>query len=152
MLIVLIGYLLSVAGEVARTASQREREKELLFVGHAYRSAIGRYFRDNRHYPQTLAELVEFATAGPKPAHYLRRLYPDPMTHGADWVLVPALGGGIMGVASSSTLVPFKRAGFDAVDAGFEDAATYADWIFIFNPQARRFPGQQGVHGISTVQ
>jgi type II secretory pathway pseudopilin PulG len=148
VLVALIGFMLAVAGEVAATAAQREREKQLLVVGHAYRNAIRRYVLHNRHYPATLADLVGSTTDGPLPAHYLRRLYPDPMTQGADWVLVPALGGGIVGIASSSNRVPLKHAGFDDADFGFEDAKTYADWMFIFDPRLQRPQGQQGVHGI----
>jgi hypothetical protein len=70
------------------------------------------------------------------------------MTGSADWTLVPAAGGGIMGIASSSKLVPLKVAGFDVADMGFEDAQTYADWVFLFDPRLRRVPGQPGVLGI----
>jgi type II secretory pathway pseudopilin PulG len=149
VLIALIGFMLAVAGQVAATTAQRDREKQLLVVGHAYRNAIRRYVALNRHYPATLAELVESTSAGPQPAHYLRRLYPDPMTRGADWVLLPALGGGIVGVASSSNRVPLKHAGFDDADFGFEDAKTYADWTFIYDPRLQQSQGQQGVHGIA---
>jgi type II secretory pathway pseudopilin PulG len=154
VLIALIGFALSVVGQVAATTAQREREKQLLWVGHAYRDAIRRYVMRNGRYPPTLADLVQSATAtaDPLPAHFLRRLYPDPMTQGADWVLVPALDGGIMGVASSSTKAPIKRAGFDDADVAFGDAETYGDWTFIFDLRRRWGQGPQGVRGIGTVQ
>jgi type II secretory pathway pseudopilin PulG len=152
VLIALIGFVLSVAGQVAATTAQREREKQLLFIGHAYRNAIRRYVIQNGHYPASLADLVEFPTASGQPAHYLRRLYPDPMTQGADWLLIPALGGGIMGVASSSKQAPIKRSGFDDADSAFGDAEIYGDWTFIFDSRLRWSRGQQGVHGIGTVQ
>jgi type II secretory pathway pseudopilin PulG len=152
VLIALIGFALSVVGQVAATTAQREREKQLLWVGHAYRDAIRHYVMQHAHYPPALAELVESPTASGQPAHYLRHLYPDPMTQGADWVLVPALDGGIMGIASSSTKAPIKRAGFDDADMGFGDAETYADWMFVFDSRRRWRQGQQGVHGISIVQ
>jgi type II secretory pathway pseudopilin PulG len=151
VLIVLIGFALSVVGQVSATTAQREREKQLLWVGHAYRDAIQRYVIQNGRYPAALADLVEFTTASGQPAHYLRRLYPDPMAPGADWVLVPALGGGIMGIASSSTRAPIKSAGFDDVDLGFGEAETYADWMFIFDFRRRWGQGPQGVHGIGTL-
>jgi type II secretory pathway pseudopilin PulG len=135
-LIALIGYLLAVAGEISATTEQREREKQLLFVGHEYRNAIGRFFRQNHHFPQTLEELLQFENSGPQPAHYLRRLYPDPMTRGTDWVLFPAPGQGIMGVASASTKIPLKRAGFDDEDFGFDVAETYANWVFLYDPRS----------------
>jgi type II secretory pathway pseudopilin PulG len=152
VLIAVIGFMLSVVGQVAATTAQRERETQLLFVGHAYREAIRRYFFQNGHYPAALADLVEFPGANGQPAHYLRRLYPDPMAQGSEWVLVPALGGGIMGVASSSKKTPFKHARFDDADLGFADAETYGDWVFIFDPRVRRWQGQLGVHGVATVQ
>ena len=136
-LIVLIGILLAAAGEVASTSAQRERETELIFIGHQYRDAIGRYLNLNHRYPQTLQELVQEENAGPVPAHYLRRLYVDPMTRSADWVLVPAPDGGIMGVASVSAKTPIKTGGFDDLD-DFKDAKTYADWTFAFDPVVAR--------------
>ena len=140
VLVALIGLMLSGAGEVARTAAQRERETELLFIGHQYRDAIGRYFAHNGRYPQSLDELIGSTPDDRLPVHYLRRLYRDPMTRTTDWVLVPAPATGIMGVASASTGAPLKHAGFDSVDLGFEDAQTYQDWVFRFDARGRRWP------------
>jgi type II secretory pathway pseudopilin PulG len=135
VLLALIGILLAAAGEFASTAAQREREAQLLWVGHEYRTAIGRFFRTRRTYPQTLEELLGAAPDAPVQVRYLRRLYPDPMTNAVDWVLVPAPGGGgIMGVASSSKRAPLKTAQFDVADQGFEEATTYGDWKFISQP------------------
>lgn len=133
-LVALIGLSLAAAGEVAATAGRREREAQLLWVGHAYRAAIGRYFNDRRAYPQTLQDLLGSAPDAPLEARYLRRLYPDPMTNAVDWVLVPAPSGGIMGVASSSRRAPLKTARFDDADQGFADASAYGDWQFTFVP------------------
>src|SRR5437763_13953530 len=80
-LVALIGLMLATAGEVASTAAQRERETQLLWVGHEYRAAIGRYWRNKRAYPQTLEELLGAAPDAPLPVRYLRRLYLDPMTN-----------------------------------------------------------------------
>src|SRR5207253_3118442 len=96
--------MLAAAGEVAATAGQRERETQLLWVGHEYRAAIGRYWRQKRVYPQTLEDLLGAAPDAPVQVRHLRRLYPDPMTNAVDWVLVPAPNGGIMGVASGLAL------------------------------------------------
>jgi type II secretory pathway pseudopilin PulG len=131
----LIGLMLAAAGQVASTSAQRERETELLFIGHQYRDAIGRYVARNHRYPQSLDELLGTTADDPLPAHFLRRLYPDPMTRAVDWTLVPAPGGGIMGVASASTLVPLKHAGFDPPDTTFTDAQSYADWVFLHAPR-----------------
>ncbi len=140
-LVALIGLAVAAAGEVASTTAQREREAQLLWVGHEYRAAIGRYFMRKHAYPQALVDLLGSGPDDPVPVRYIRRLYPDPMTGGADWVLLPAPGGGIMGVASSSRRAPIKTASFDPADDGFGDAATYGDWQFTFRPgRFRRQP------------
>ena len=138
-LLVLIGLLLGAAGEVASKTAQREREAQLLWVGHEYRTAIGRYWARRRAYPQTLEELLGApplgaASSAPIPVRYLRQLYPDPMTNAADWVLVPAPGGGIMGVSSRSKRAPLKTGSFDPDDQAFALATSYGDWQFLFVP------------------
>ena len=130
-LVVLIGLMLSAAGEVVATAARREREAQLLWVGHQYRAAIGRYWGQKRSYPRSLKELLGDPDS-PVKVRYLRSLYPDPMTNGADWVLVEAPGGGIRGVASSSKRAPMKTANFEDVDWSFADAASYRDWQFVY--------------------
>jgi type II secretory pathway pseudopilin PulG len=137
-LVVVIGLLLSAAGEVAATAAQREREAQLLWVGHEYRAAIARYWTRKRVYPRSLEELVGSSPDDPIPVHDLRRLYPDPMTNAIDWTLVQAPAGGIMGVASSSKRAPLKTAGFDDADQDFAKATAYSDWQFTFVPRIRR--------------
>ncbi len=134
VLIVLIGLALAAAGEVASTAAQREREAQLLWVGHEYRAAIGRYWASRRAYPQTLQELIGAAPDAPVQVRYIRRLYPDPMTNALDWTLVRAPSGGIMGVASGSKRAPLKTAHFDDADHDFADAKSYADWQFTVVP------------------
>jgi len=147
----LIGLMLAAAGQVASTSAQRERETELLFIGHQYRDAIARFQQQTHRYPATLAELLASEIGGPQPAHFLRRLYPDPMTRAANWILIPGPGETIMGVASASTAEPLKKAGFDD-DTGFEDAKTYSDWVFLATSPRRRLQPPQGVHGIATAR
>ena len=134
ILVALIGIMLAAAGEVAATDARRDREAELLWVGHEYRMAIGRYWNQNRKYPQALEELLGSAPDAPIQVRYLRHLYPDPMTNAVDWVLVPAPNGGIMGVASSSPRAPLKTDHFDVPDQAFKDAGAYSDWQFSFLP------------------
>lgn len=134
VLVALIGLALAAAGEVAATSGQREREAQLLWVGHQYRAAIGRYWSLRRTYPLTLEELLGAAPDAPVQVRCLRRLYPDPMTNAVDWVLVPAPSGGIMGVASSSRRAPLKTGHFDEADQDFQDAGVYGDWQFTFRP------------------
>jgi type II secretory pathway pseudopilin PulG len=138
ILIVLMGLALATAGEVTATSAQRERETQLLWVGHAYRAAIAHYWNHKRVYPHTLEELLGDAVDSPALVRYIRRLYPDPMTNALDWVLVLSPNGGIMGVASSSRREPLKTANFDEADLDFEEASTYGDWHFTFTPGALR--------------
>jgi type II secretory pathway pseudopilin PulG len=135
-LVVLIGILLAAAGEMTHTAVQRQKEAELLWVGHQYREAIVRYVAQYHRYPPALADLLGDSGDNMLPFHAIRRLYRDPMTNGLDWVLIPGLDGGVMGVASASTRAPLKRAGFDSVDQTFVDSETYAQWAFTYDPNA----------------
>ena len=134
ILVVLVGIMLAAAGEVTATAAQRERETQLLWVGHEYGAAIGRYWSHKRAFPQTLQELLGGTEDAPAQVRYLRRLYPDPMTNAVDWVLVPGPSGGVMGVASSSKRAPLKTGHFDEADQAFADASAYSDWQFTFVP------------------
>ncbi len=142
VLVALIGLALATAGEVASTAAQREREAQLLWVGHEYRAAIGRYWSRKHAYPQALQDLLGASPDDPVQVHYIRQLYPDPMTNAVDWVLLPAPGGGILGVASSSPRAPLKTGNFDFADQDFAQAKTYGDWQFTFQPAVfrRRLP------------
>jgi type II secretory pathway pseudopilin PulG len=139
LLAVLIFLLLTTLGasamvELQRTHAQRAREEELLFVGDQYRRAIKSYYSSvpagkSRTLPRSLDDLLEDKRF-PMPVRHLRRLYPDPMTGKADWVLVPGAGG-ILGVHSSSTLSPFKKREFPIQYRDFQDKETYADWVFV---------------------
>jgi type II secretory pathway pseudopilin PulG len=136
MAVVVMGLMLTVVGRVWSTTAQREREKQLLFVGHEFRNAFAGYFAHGRGYPQSLQDLLGDPNSD-LPRRYLRRLYPDPMTGSTDWDLITAPGGGIMGIASKSNLVPMKRANFDLPDAAFTEAQCYCAWQFVYVP--RRF-------------
>jgi type II secretory pathway pseudopilin PulG len=132
MAVVVMGLMLTVASRVWSTTEQRERETQLLWVGHAYRLAIASYFAHGHQYPATLQQLL-LDDRQPVPFHHLRKLYFDPMTGQADWTLViTPSGAGIMGVASSSQRTPIKRQGFDLIDATFKDAECYCNWKFVY--------------------
>ena len=140
-----VGLLVTVVSRVWRTTEQRERETQLLFVGHAYRLAIASYFASGHQYPATLQDLLQDERF-PVPKRHLRRLYPDPLTGQADWSLVlTPTGQGIMGVASSSHTAPIKRDGFELIDEAFKDADCYCAWQFIY--YANRW-----THGIAAPQ
>jgi type II secretory pathway pseudopilin PulG len=132
--VVLMGVTLSAVGTVWHTMAQREREKELLFIGHEFQAAIAAYYQAGRQFPQELSDLLE-DKRWPEPRHFLRRMYADPMTGQADWTVIRAESAGITGVASTSTAVPIKKSGFlpEEQDA-FADAQTYQDWKFNYVP------------------
>jgi type II secretory pathway pseudopilin PulG len=135
-IVAIVGGGLAAAGKMWETAARREKEAELLFVGHQYRRAIERYYLSGpRQYPGALADLLKDPRR-PNISRYLRRLYPDPIT-GKEWALVKAPGGGIMGIHSVSEEKPLKTGGFSLRDAGFEDVKTYAEWTFVYVPLIR---------------
>ena len=128
-------------------AAQRDKEAELLFVGDEMRRAIASYYHRGpvRQYPATLEDLLKDPRF-PQPVRHLRQRYRDPVTNSAEWGLVLAQGGGIMGVYSLSEARPFKRANFAGANASFADRAealgekiTYRDWQFVY------IPGMPGV-------
>jgi type II secretory pathway pseudopilin PulG len=138
--VAILGFGLAAAGTVWRTAAQHERERDLLDIGHAFKAAIGSYYRAGGRFPQTLEDLVE-DKRWPEPHRHLRRIYRDPMTGTAEWTLIQVEGIGITGVASTAAGQPLKRAGFSADETGFEDATCYCDWQFVYNPRALRVRG-----------
>ncbi len=135
--VALTGGVLAAVGEMSSHASQREREAELLFIGNEFRRAIGAYYElapgGAKRYPQKLEDLLE-DKRHPAVTRYLRRIYVDPMTAKAEWGVVEAPEGGIMGVFSLSGAAPVKTGGFDKADEAFAGAASYAEWKFTHSP------------------
>ncbi|MBV9345099.1 MAG: type II secretion system protein [Gammaproteobacteria bacterium] len=132
--VAVMGLMLTLVGRVWSTTEQREREIQLLFVGHAYRNAIASYFASGHRFPAELKDLVQ-DDRSPEPRHHLRTLYADPTTGQADWNLVMTPDGqGIMGVVSSSNAAPIKRDRFDPADESFKDSDCYCSWRFIYYP------------------
>jgi type II secretory pathway pseudopilin PulG len=138
ILIAVLGAGMAAYGEIASHAAQREKEQELLFVGNQLRQAIGAYYERSpggaKRYPQKLEDLLQ-DKRHPMPQRHLRRMYADPVTGTAQWGLIEAPGGGLMGVYSLSTQRPVKSAGFAARDGAFEQAARYSDWAFSYLPR-----------------
>ncbi len=137
--VALAGAVLAATGIVWSHAGQREKETELLFVGNQFRQAIALYYQRTpgavKRYPEKIENLIEdrrYLTT----QRYLRRLYADPMTGKAEWGLIMAPEGGIMGVFSLSAGKPIKSAGFAQAEetAGFAKAASHANWRFAYVP------------------
>jgi type II secretory pathway pseudopilin PulG len=133
----LTGAFLAAAGTLYSTAARREKERELLFVGNQFRHAIELYYRKSpgaQAWPKDLEALVE-DKRNVVPQHWLRKLYADPLTRSADWGVVEAPGGGIMGVYSKSDAAPVKSANFAQRDEAFKGAVKYSDWKFVYKPE-----------------
>lgn len=135
--IVFLGIGLVAVSEVWTTASQRDKEEELLYVGREIRNAIGRYYEaspaGNKRYPPSLEDLLKDSRF-PTIKRHLRQIYRDPLTNEATWGLIAAPTGGIRGVHSLSDKEPIKLAGFDSDEEAFAGKKKYADWMFIFAP------------------
>lgn len=135
--VALIGLALSAGAAVWSQASQRERERELIFVGHQIRNAIRSYALATPgpvpRYPARLEDLLQ-DNRYPGVKRHLRRLYRDPLTGSTQWGILPAPGGGVLGVYSLSGERPVKKSGFDVEDRTFEGATSYADWQFVYIP------------------
>jgi type II secretory pathway pseudopilin PulG len=129
--VVILGLALSQVGIIWRTQAQREREQELLAIGHDFEAAIASYYAAGNQYPQEVADLLE-DKRGPEPRHHLRRFHVDPMTGAQDWTIIRTDMVGITGMASASQHKPIKQDGFRPDEESFKDANSYADWKFVF--------------------
>lgn len=145
-----LGVAMAALGTMWHTAAQREKERDLLFVGNQYRQAIESFWKiplpvgTVRRLPKNFDELLTDPRF-PTTVRHLRRIYRDPMTGNAEWGLEMDPDGGIYSVYSRSADKPFKRAGFPAVYAHFDEAESYRDWTFRFDAaQAEREASQAG--------
>ncbi len=135
-----MGLGLAVTGESWRTAATRAKEAELLYVGNQYRRAIEKFYMHGAmRYPSKLEDLLKDPRY-PDTRRYLRQLYRDPVTGSAEWGLVKAPDGGVMGVFSRSEDKPLKTAGFAPDDKLFEQSQAYSDWKFVFTPGGPQLP------------
>jgi type II secretory pathway pseudopilin PulG len=146
-LLVIMAVMLMVMGAASgvwHTVMQQEKEQELLFIGHEFRVAIRQYYiKSGSKFPPSLDALVEIDDASGKKAHFLRKIYLDPMTNNTQWGIVAGQGGGLAGVYSLSEEKPLKVNGFADIDATFSNAEKYSDWKFVYKPAVVR--GQGGV-------
>lgn len=113
---------------------QREREAELLFRGLAYRDAIESFWNAggaNATLPTRLQDLVSDPRI--EGERHIRRLYDDPMPDGG-WRIIQDPGGGITGVFSSAPGAPQLTAYFPPGLDEFQNAESYQDWRFVFEP------------------
>jgi type II secretory pathway pseudopilin PulG len=135
ILIAIAGVALAGVGQLWSTASKRDKEAQLLFVGDEFRRAIGSYYEGSpgvHQFPPSLEELLEDRRL-PVVRRHLRKIYVDPMTGSKEWGLVKH-GNGILGVHSLSEDKPLKTANFRPEDAAFEGSGAYTDWNFTYQP------------------
>jgi len=136
IMVAISGIALAGVGIVWHQDVQREREKELLFIGNAYRLAIGSYFESSpsgaKQYPRKLEDLI-LDNRFPNIKRHLRKLYSDPVTRDLEWGLVLEQQQ-IIGIFSKSSLIPIKQKEFTSQYANFNDAKEYSDWKFIHTP------------------
>jgi len=132
----------SAALQLGAQAGRRDAERALLSVGAEYERALYSYagmtVPAGHHAsagalvargPRTLEELLKDPRV-PGIRRHLRRLHADPLTGRADWGVVRDPAGFIVGVYSLSDGRPIKQLGFDARHAHFEEAPSYAKWVF----------------------
>lgn len=124
---------LAAIGEMWSTQAQRDREAELLHAGRAVREAIISYYASTTlgkpAYPARLEDLLE-DRRGPTLRRHLRKIYIDPMTGDADWILITTPDGRIRGIHSRSQRAPLRNVDFGPMEYDFDKAATYAGWRF----------------------
>lgn len=137
--IAISGVVLAEVGINWTQESQREKERQLLFVGSEFRQAIALYYERTpgaiKHFPRKLEDLLTDERYN-TPQHYLRKLYRDPITNRSEWGLLVSPEGGIMGVHSLSNGRPIKTAEFDYANRSFEGADSYSKWQFAYTPQS----------------
>lgn len=135
--IAVIGLASAASVTVGTLVQRRGAEQELLFVGSQFRNAFQSYYAatpaGQRPYPDTLEELVKDPRF-PQPVRHLRRIYADPITGKADWILLDAPLGGIMEISSTSDRQPIKIGNFSDADALLEGKSKYSEWAFFYNP------------------
>ena len=143
LVVATMGAGMAAYGEFASHAAQREKEAELLWIGNEFREAILRYYESSpgpdKRYPRTLDDLIRDERF-PGVRRYLRRIYADPMTGHANWALIRAPDGGIMGVHSVSEQAVLKIGNFRLRDAALEGARRYSDWKFYYAPTPQMAP------------
>lgn len=143
--IVIIGISTSVVVRYWSNISLREKEKELLFRGDQYRTAIERYVKANSMFPQSIDDLLRDRRT-PAMKRHLRQRYKDPIS-GEDFMEIrDPLTHRISGVYSPSKKEPLKKANFPEQDQDFEGKTTYDEWQFVYKPPPPP-PPVQGIEG-----
>lgn len=132
---------LAALGQAWSTAVQREKERELEFRGKAIADAIASYQHaaptGPAAYPSSLDDLLD-DRRGPHVRRHLRRLYVDPFTGAADWVLVadPANPRQFRAIHSRSDAVLLRE-----VSENGQMGGKASEWVFGATGLGSRLPG-----------
>ncbi|MEY8688789.1 MAG: type II secretion system protein [Leptothrix sp. (in: b-proteobacteria)] len=134
-LVALLSLTAAMAGSAWSFIAQRDRERELMYVGREYRRAIERYRADHAQQPQPYPTQLSQLLGNREQLvikRYLRRLYPDPISGSMEWGLLRNPQGGIVGLYSLSMRKPVRRSGAyidESID--FKSARSHRDWVFV---------------------
>ena len=137
IVISVIGMVASASLSLGSQITRRDAEQHLLAIGTEFEQAIRAYAAlpanatgaVNARGPRTLEDLLKDPRSA-SPRRYLRQIYADPLTGKDTWGLVKDPAGFIVGVYSLADGKPIKQTGFAVQQVGFEDAETYAAWVF----------------------
>lgn len=140
IVIAIIGIAASATTTLGALAQRKDAEEDLLIIGLTFQQAIKNYYHatpsGQGRYPRNLEDLIRDPRF-PTQKRYIRRIYPDPITGKADWALIKAPDGGIMGIHSLSSQRPIKIGLFPIELSGFEGKEQYSEWCFTFSPQLK---------------
>lgn len=133
--IAIVGVAAAATIQLGALYQRRMAEKALLEVGGAFQRALLSYADATPaglpRQPRTLEDLVRDPRY-PNPVRYLRRVYADPLTGKADWVLVRSPDGQtIVGIHSASRARPIQLKLFPEEFRGFENRRSYTQWVFV---------------------
>ena len=142
-IVALLAMTAMMASVVWSIAQQRENERDLVFAGRQFQSAIEHYrtrgSASSAPYPRRLEDLLSDARS-PQPQRDLRKIYIDPMTGSREWGLIRLPAGGIVGVYSLSNRAPLQRSLLPG-GLSFPDAVSYHDWRFVAPSAAELLAG-----------
>lgn len=146
IIVATIGLLSASSLSIGSQVTRRDAERELLAIGNEFEQALKSYAAVSGGAgglargvgPRNLQDLIKDPRF-PGLKRHLRQIYADPLTGRAQWELVIEPGGSIVGVFSAAEGIPIQRTGFEPAKASFENAESYASWIFGL-PNAS-FPG-----------
>jgi type II secretory pathway pseudopilin PulG len=139
ILLAIISIAAAASAELGAIYQRRMAEKELLAIGAEFQRALQSYSSatpvGQPTQPRTLEELLRDPRY-PNVVRHLRKVYEDPMTGKADWVLVMSPDGQtIVGIHSASHAHPIQISHFPVTFQGFANKKSYTDWVFV-----ARFP------------